>query len=152
MERQNVLMANASAFRVPAFNINNMEKSVKNLICLIVLMFLCFNVFMPAVGAESIIDNLVKFKTAANLPGSADINPIDIVIAVINTLLGLLGLIFVILLIYAGFTYMTAQGDDKKITKAKDTIRNAVIGVIIILFAYIITNAVFTLVLQAIKK
>ena len=74
------------------------------------------------------------------------------VIAVINTILGLLALIFIVLLIYAGFTFMTAQGDDKKVTKAKDTIRNAVIGVVIILFAYIITNIVFTLIFDVFKR
>jgi hypothetical protein len=47
---------------------------------------------------------------------------------------------------------MTAQGDDKKVTKAKDTIRNAVIGVVIILFAYIITNIVFTLIFDVFKR
>jgi hypothetical protein len=115
-------------------------------------MFLVFNVLVLPASAESMIDNLVKFKTAAGLPGSADVTPVNIVIAVINTILGLLALIFIVLLIYAGFTFMTAQGDDKKVTKAKDTIRNAVIGVVIILFAYIITNIVFTLIFDVFKR
>lgn len=118
-------------------------------------MLLCFSVLAPAVHAgvfDEMSKNLLDFKTAAGLPGTAKITPVDIVIGVINMMLGLLGLIFIILLIYAGFIYMTAQGDEKKVTKAKDTIKNSVIGVIIILFAYIISNAVFHLIFQAVEK
>jgi ABC-type multidrug transport system permease subunit len=45
--------------------------------------------------------------------------------------LGVLGLIFIILIIVAGFNFMTAGGDEQKVTKAKDSIRRAIIGLII---------------------
>lgn len=56
--------------------------------------------------------------------------------------LSLLGLIFVSLIIYAGFLWMTAGGDDKQVGKAKDTIQQAAIGLAITLSAYAITNFV----------
>lgn len=62
---------------------------------------------------------------------------------VINIFLGLMAIIFLILLIIAGFNYMNAEGDDKKVTKAKDTIRTAIIGIIIVTMAYAITYFVF---------
>ncbi len=62
---------------------------------------------------------------------------------IIKAFLGLLGLIFVILMIIAGFNWMTAGGDEDKINKAKDTIRAAVIGLIIVVAAYAITYFVF---------
>jgi len=49
-----------------------------------------------------------------------------------------------ILLIYAGFLWMTAQGDDKLVTKAKDIIRQAVIGLIVIIAAFSISNFVLS--------
>jgi cytochrome bd-type quinol oxidase subunit 2 len=55
----------------------------------------------------------------------------------------LTGVIFLCLAIYAGFTWMTAQGDQKKVTEAKETLTRAVIGLIIIVLAYAITAFVF---------
>ena len=47
--------------------------------------------------------------------------------------LSFLGTIFVILIIYGGFLWMTARGNEEQSKKAKNIIRDAVIGVIIIL-------------------
>jgi hypothetical protein len=63
---------------------------------------------------------------------------------VISGFLGLLGIIFVILMIYAGYNWMTAAGDEKKVEKAKDTIQRAIIGLIITVAAYAITYFVFS--------
>lgn len=63
---------------------------------------------------------------------------------VISAFLGLLGIIFLVLIIYAGYNWMTAQGDEDKVTKAKDTLQRAVIGLIIIIAAYSITYFVFS--------
>jgi amino acid transporter len=62
---------------------------------------------------------------------------------VIQGFLGLLGIIFIILMLYAGYNWMTASGDEAKVQKAKDTIQRAVIGLIITVAAYGITYFVF---------
>jgi len=67
-----------------------------------------------------------------------------IIQTVISAFLGLLGIIFLVLIIYAGFNWMTAQGDEEKVTKAKDTLTRAIIGLIIITAAYSITYFVFS--------
>ncbi len=58
--------------------------------------------------------------------------------------LGLLGIVFVGLIIYAGVLWMTAGGEDKKVAKAKETIISAVIGLTITVGAYAITNFVIS--------
>ena len=58
---------------------------------------------------------------------------------IIKIVLGLLGTIFLVLTVYAGFLWMTASGEEEKITKAKDILKTSVIGLIIILAAYSIT-------------
>lgn len=68
----------------------------------------------------------------------------SIVATVIQAFLGLLGIIFIILILYAGYNWMTAAGEEEKINKAKDTIRRAIIGLIIIIAAYSITYFVFS--------
>jgi len=60
----------------------------------------------------------------------------------VNVVLGILGLILVILIIYAGFIWTTAQGDTKKVDKAKDMIKQAVVGLIIVFAAYAIAQFV----------
>lgn len=62
---------------------------------------------------------------------------------IISALLSLLGIIFLGLIIYAGYNWMTASGDEEKIKKSKDTIMRAVIGLVIVLSAYAITYFVF---------
>ena len=66
-----------------------------------------------------------------------------IVATAIQAFLGLLGVIFLVLLITAGYKWMTASGNEEKITEAKETIWRAVIGLIITVAAYAITYFVF---------
>jgi hypothetical protein len=64
--------------------------------------------------------------------------------AIVKVVLGMLGIILVIIIIYAGYLYMTAGGDTKQLTKAKDFLKNAIIGIIIVVGAYAITDFVVT--------
>src|SRR3989339_1258489 len=57
-------------------------------------------------------------------------------------LLGVLGSIFLLLVIFGGLTWMLAAGNEEKITKARSTITHAVIGLLIVLAAYLLTNFV----------
>lgn len=68
----------------------------------------------------------------------------DIIAIIIQAVLGLLGMIFLILILYAGFNWMTAAGEEEKVTKAKETLTRAIIGLIIIVSAYLITIFVFS--------
>ena len=68
----------------------------------------------------------------------------DVVKTIISAFLALLGIIFVILIIIAGYNMMIASGDEEKVRKAKDTIKRAIIGLIITIGAYAITWFVFT--------
>lgn len=61
---------------------------------------------------------------------------------IIGTVLSFVGVIFLILMIVAGVRWMTAQGNDQQVTKAKDQLINAIIGLVIIFAAYAITNFV----------
>jgi uncharacterized membrane protein len=61
---------------------------------------------------------------------------------VINVALSLLGIIALVLIVYAGFMWMTAAGNSEQIDKAKGILRAAIIGLVIILMAYSITQFV----------
>ena len=74
---------------------------------------------------------------------SSEKDPIDITAAIIKFLLGFLGIIFIILLMYGGFLRMTANGSADKISTSNKIITSAIIGVFIILASWIITAYVF---------
>lgn len=61
----------------------------------------------------------------------------------ITPALALIGVIFLVLMIYAGFLWMTARGAEKQVTQAKDLMIQAIIGVIIISAAYAVTTFIF---------
>ena len=62
---------------------------------------------------------------------------------VISGFLSLLGLIFVVLIIWAGYNWMTASGNEEKVTKAKSILTRSIIGLIITLSAYAIWKFLF---------
>ncbi len=67
---------------------------------------------------------------------------------IIGTALSMISVIFFILMVYGGFLWMTAHGDEGQVKKAQDTIIGAVIGIIVILASYAITNYVTTSVIS----
>jgi len=61
------------------------------------------------------------------------------IIRVINIGLSFLALIVLILIIYAGFLWMTSGGEEDKVRQAKSILKNALIGLVIILASWGIT-------------
>jgi len=62
---------------------------------------------------------------------------------IINYVLGFLGIVFMILIIYGGFVWMTSAGNDQRVTQAKKIIGNAAIGLAIVLISYGVTLLIF---------
>lgn len=62
------------------------------------------------------------------------------IVDVINVLLTFVGIIAVILFIWAGFLMMTAAGNDEQVEKGKKTMIWAAIGIIVILFAWVLVD------------
>ena len=63
---------------------------------------------------------------------------------IINIALTLVGVIFLILTVYGGYTWMIARGDETQAKKAKDIIIMATIGMAVVLAAYVLTNFIVT--------
>jgi TRAP-type C4-dicarboxylate transport system permease small subunit len=57
----------------------------------------------------------------------------------IGVVLSFVGVLFLVLMIYAGITWMTAQGNEQQVSKAKDLLINSIIGIVLIFAAYAIT-------------
>ncbi len=69
-------------------------------------------------------------------------DPRIITIRIINFALSLLGIVSVVIILYAGFTWMTAGGNDEKVGTAKKILFAAVMGLIIIMTSYSIMSFV----------
>lgn len=63
-------------------------------------------------------------------------DPIVLTIRIIRIALTFVGVGLTGLLVYAGFLWMTAAGNDDQITTAKSTMKNAVIGLLIIMMSW----------------
>lgn len=62
---------------------------------------------------------------------------------VIAVILSLLAIVFFLLIFYAGITWMTARGNSEAVTKSKDIMEAAVIGLLIVMGSYAISRFVF---------
>ena len=61
---------------------------------------------------------------------------------IINVFMGLLGIVAVVIILYGGFLWMTAAGNEDRVEKAKKLIVAGIIGLAIILSAYAIARFV----------
>lgn len=84
-------------------------------------------------------DNLDEVGGGAGLENQDLTDTIGLLIGV---LLGFLGVVFLVLIIYAGLLWMTAAGNEDSVKKAKSILLNSVIGLIILLSAYAISSFV----------
>lgn len=60
----------------------------------------------------------------------------DTIAAVINIVLSFLGVIFLLLMIYGGYIWMMARGNEQEVEKAQGIIKAAVVGVIVVVSSY----------------
>ncbi len=67
---------------------------------------------------------------------------------IIAVALTLLGIIFLALMVYAGVLWMIAAGNEDKVTRSKDTMRRAAIGLIIVVGSYAISQFVIYSILK----
>jgi hypothetical protein len=85
-----------------------------------------------------------------NTLGLSVTDPKIVITNIIRIVLGFLGIIAVILIIYGGFIWMTAAGNEDRVDTAKKILVSAVIGLLIILSAFAITTFVLNNFINAI--
>ncbi len=63
---------------------------------------------------------------------------------IINAVLGVIGVVFLILLVYAGFRWLLAKGEDGEIKKARGLIEHSIIGLVIIVGCFVVVRFVLS--------
>ncbi len=100
----------------------------------------------PDAKANTLLPSLWRCIDTANISSIADVE--QLIANIIELLLVLGGFIAVGMFIYAGFMYVTSDGDPAGTKKAKDTIFNALVGLILVLAAFGIVRYAAGLVLK----
>jgi len=111
----------------------------------LILAFFCFVSVNKVIAEDTISGTLSGLDSAATEAYGADnINQVsksvpELIGQVVGSALAFIGILFLLLMIYAGILWMTARGNEQSVTKAQDLITAAVIGLVIVLSAYAIT-------------
>ncbi len=123
-----------------------MNKVIKKLLLLIFLAIAVFavaNFVLAATGPD------IGLNYAEGTGLSAASDPRIIAARIIRIILGFLGIIAVGLIMYAGWLWMTAEGEADKVEKAKKVLIGAVIGLLICLASFAIASFVLNSLLDA---
>ncbi|MBI2475589.1 hypothetical protein HYV69_04185 [Candidatus Uhrbacteria bacterium] len=124
-----------------------MNLSFRQLSATAVIMFLSA---APALAQNSAVSEIQKGLTATNKEaGYSNLKLPDLIGGFISVILGVVGIIFLVLSVYAGVMYMTAGGDPAKVKKAKEILTQSLIGLIIIVAAYALTQFVVDQIISA---
>ena len=112
----------------------NKKIIIPTLLSLLIISLLTLPTLTAAQGLKNINQGIDVTAQGAGIKGES--NLVQFLAMIVQGLLALIGLVFVILIIYGGFQWMTAMGQEDKIAKAKKVITNSVIGLIIIVLSY----------------
>ena len=89
--------------------------------------------------------NTTDVQTVANRAGVGGTTDIFQIIGnILNITFGFLGILLLVYFIYAGYLWMTAGGSPEQVEKARTIMKNAVIGLIIIVSAFAISNFILS--------
>lgn len=126
------------------------KKSLKKLPLMVVL--LCTLTFANALPAMADLENeTFDTKKFLNLDGTAQTqftDPTDFVVKAINFILEIIAAVIIGVIVIGGFMLIISSGDETAISRGKDIIFNAVIGLLIVLAALVITIFVQALLYQ----
>ncbi len=78
----------------------------------------------------------------AGLPGDSATTASGTILRYTNIALSLVGIIAVAFLIYGGFRYITSAGNEEAAEGGKKIITNAIIGLVVIIFSYVIVTVI----------
>ena len=118
-----------------------MFTKTKKIYLLIVLLGAIFLLVAPVLAADPVDTDLGSVAPIKITSVSALNQKIG---AIIKTILGIVGALALVMVIYGGFMWMTSGGKADQVKKGKDTLVWAVAGLALIFFSYVLVNFVIT--------
>lgn len=117
-----------------------LKKSVSFLV--LTIMLVAPIMAMPGLALAQSVEDYDQGDVVSDINVNQGSDLLGVVTRIINWVLGILGLVAVIIIIIAGFEWMTAGGDPDKVTNARKRMQQALIGLAIILAAWLIVSFV----------
>src|SRR3989338_10946931 len=106
----------------------------------IILVFFALFLFQPTAAQEDLgptfDQQLEAFAGKEGVGLDKPIDPRIVAAQIIRIFISVIGLLFLLYAVYAGYLIMSAAGDEEKIKKGKSTLRTAIIGVFVALSSY----------------
>ncbi len=130
----------------------NREKLAVGLLIITIMVIAAAFLLAVPVSAQSNANNMLWGGYEGNVQQTTGLGETDIRIVIariIRYLLGFLGIITVLFVMYAGWLWMTSGGNEEKIARAKKTLINAAIGLIIIVTSFGIVTLILNRLLSA---
>ena len=104
---------------------------------------------LAAPQAQAQISGLEKTAEKAGLKTTDAPGPATFAGQLVGAILAFVGVLFFLLVLYGGARWMFARGNAEEVKKAQEIIKTALLGMIIIFLAYILTRFVLTLITSA---
>jgi len=116
----------------------------KLIIGFLVIIFLFFGVNL-AFAQDSAANNPCKGSLCLQNPlGNVITTPQALIGRIIDSVLGVVGSIALLMFVYGGLTWMTSSGNDEKVKKGRDIILWSAIGLVVIFMSYALTRFVLS--------
>lgn len=116
------------------------KSKLYNFLNIAIVLSIVFFVFLSPLVSSASTQTGLEQAAKEGFSGTPAITDIPQAIGkIVGLALSFIGLAFFVLMIYGGFIWMFARGNDQDVQKAKDLIQAAIIGLIIVLAAYAIT-------------
>ena len=101
-----------------------------------------FLISAMAVSVKAAPDLGFDYANNLELSTATETDPKEMAVSVVKYLMTFLGIIAVVVILYGGFMWMTASGNEDRVDKAKKIIIAGAIGLVVVLAAYAIVNFV----------
>jgi len=111
---------------------------------LFIILILLFTISLGLVASAADSFRLTEAASNIGFTDNASYSDVRSILSLaVNLTLSLLAIIFFGMMMYAGIRWITAQGEDEKIEKAKTAIKAAIIGMVIVISSYALTQFIF---------
>ena len=125
---------------VPVFQISALPLLIP---CVALLKRPLMNISSKKIAIATYLIFLLPLVTHAELINPLGTTSIEGFIGrLIKAILGLSGSVALLMFVWGGFQYLWSGGDPKKVEKGKETLKNAVLGIVIIFFSYTLVNTI----------
>ncbi|PIR02875.1 MAG: hypothetical protein COV60_03280 [Candidatus Magasanikbacteria bacterium CG11_big_fil_rev_8_21_14_0_20_43_7] len=128
------------------------KKIIANILFLSVVVFVLFGTLQIVHAKKTISDAGSALTSVTNQTGVAKTDLPSVFATLIKGALQLVGIIFFILMFYAGFRWLTAAGEQDRIDSARKTLVAASVGLVIVVGSYAFTNFISTRIIQGEKS